>query len=68
MPKTQNELERESIRTVLRQMGRPLTYHDITLRAGERLASTLMQMVQDGEVVRTEAMGGDSATYHLSAR
>jgi len=65
---TKNHLEREAIRTVMRQMGVPISYQDISLRAGERLASTLMEMVQEGEVVRTEAGGGQAATYHLSAR
>lgn len=60
---TRNDLERESIRAVMRDMGVPVSYQDISQRAGPRLASTLMEMVQDGEIVRTEPTADAPALY-----
>lgn len=60
-----NQRDREAILTVMRQMDRPVTYSDISLRAGERLAGPLMEMVQEGKVIRIEPNIGETATYRL---
>ena len=60
-----NERERDAVRTVLRQMGRPMTYEEISTRTGPRHASALMELVQEGEVTRLDAQGGSPALYCL---
>ena len=49
----QNQRNKRAIRTILEQVGEA-TYPEIALRGGEGLASSLMEMVQDREVVRDE--------------
>jgi hypothetical protein len=65
MSKNQTMRDKVAIRTVLEQMVEA-TYQDIALRAGEGLASPLMEMVQAGEVVRTPGSDGAPATYRLA--
>lgn len=47
----QNQRDKIAIQTILRQMNEA-SYPDIALRAGEGLASPLMEMVRDGEVIK----------------
>lgn len=63
-----NDRERDAVRTVLKQMGRPTSYEEISSRTGPRHASALMELVQEGEVERIDAQGGSPALYRLSAR
>lgn len=56
MALTQNQRDKIAIRTILEQMIEA-TFSDIALRAGEGLGSPLMEMVQAGEVIRTQAEG-----------
>lgn len=65
MALNQNQRDRIAIRTVLGQMG-SASYPDIALRAGEGLASPLMEMVKAGEVVRIVAEDGASSVYRLA--
>jgi len=66
MSLSQNQRDKIAIRTVLTQMGRT-TFQHIALRAGEGLASPLMEMVQSGEVVKTAGQDGEPTTYAMSA-
>ena len=63
----QNDRDKIAIATVLRQMGE-CSYQDVSLRAGEGLASPLMEMVRDGEVERTDATNGRPALYRIGMR
>ncbi len=65
MALTKNQRDRIAIRTVLSQTG-ATTYQDIALRAGEGLASPLMEMVQAGEVIRTSPVEGCPSLYALA--
>lgn len=47
----QNQRDKNAIRIILRQM-QEASYPDIALRGGEGLASPLMEMVQEGEVIK----------------
>ena len=64
MALSQNQRDKIAIRTVISQMGRT-TFQEIALRAGEGLASPLMEMVQAGDVVRTAGVDGAPSTYSL---
>jgi hypothetical protein len=55
---------RIAIATVLRQMG-GCSYQDLALRAGEGLASDLMEMTQAGEVERIPDPKGGPAIYRV---
>lgn len=54
----QNQRDRRAIRTILEQM-EEATYPSIALRGGEGLSSPLMEMVQEGIVVRFEKPDGN---------
>lgn len=60
----QTERNKIAIRTVIAQMGEA-SYPDIALRAGEGLASPLMEMVHAGEVLRRDGTDGAPSTYRL---
>lgn len=60
----QNQRDRIAIRTVLVQMVET-SYPEIALRAGEGLASPLMEMVRDGEVERVAGQDGGPVLYRL---
>lgn len=60
----QNQRNKIAIKTVLRQMIEA-SYPDIALRAGEGLASPLMEMVQDGEVIRWLDPRRNQTVYRL---
>jgi len=62
---SQNDRNKAAIRTVLGQMGEA-TYPDIALRAGEGLASPLLEMVHAGEVERLGALPGSGVRYRLT--
>jgi len=64
MALSQNQRDRIAIRTVLSQMG-STTFQEIALRAGEGLSSPLMEMVADGEVIRTPGIDGQASTFSL---
>ena len=64
MALSQNQRDKIAIRTVLSQMGRT-TFQEIALRAGEGLASPLMEMVQAGEVIRTPGVDHQPSTFAL---
>lgn len=57
MANSQNFRDKRAIRTILSQVGEA-TYPEIALRGGEGLASPLLEMVQAGEVIRTEDPDG----------
>lgn len=65
MALSQNQRDKIAIRTVLSQMGRT-TFQEIALRAGEGLASPLMEMVQAGEVIRTPGADDQPSTFSLA--
>lgn len=48
----QNQRDKVAIRTILKHMGGEASYAEIALRGGEGLASPLLEMVRDGEVVK----------------
>lgn len=56
MALTQNQRDKIAISTVLKEMVEA-TFPDIALRAGEGLGSPLMEMVQAGDVIRTQVEG-----------
>lgn len=64
MALTQNQRDRIAIRTVLKEMV-STTFQEIALRAGEGLSSPLMEMVQEGEIVRTPGVDGQPSTFAL---
>lgn len=64
MALNQNQRDKIAIRTVLTQMGEA-SYPDIALRAGEGLASPLVEMVQAGEVERFQTAEGEPFLYRL---
>ena len=66
MALTQNQRDRIAIRTVLSQMG-STTFQEIALRAGEGLSSPLMEMVKEGEVIRTPGVDDQPSTFALSS-
>lgn len=53
----QNQRDRRAIQTILEQTGEA-TYPEIALRGGEGLASALMEMVQEGLLLRREDPDG----------
>ena len=61
---TQNDRDKMAIRTIISQMV-SATYPDIALRAGEGLASPLLEMVQAGDVLRHVGVDGMPTTYRL---
>ena len=50
----QNERDKRAILTVIKHMGGSATYADIRLRAGELMASALIELVGEKKVVRDE--------------
>lgn len=62
-----NSRNKRAIRTVLEQMGET-TFRDIARRAGDGLASSVMEMVRDGEVDRVWVNNDSPVTYRLKAR
>lgn len=63
----QNQRDKIAIRTVLSQMGKA-SYPEIALRAGEGLASPLLEMVQAGEVKRFRSSEDEPFLYRLMER
>ena len=61
----QNQRDRRAILTVLKHMGGEATYPDIALRGGEGLAGPLMEMVQEGLIIKT--IRDDRSYYSLPA-